>query len=108
MVGRASGIVRITMPTRPCWMKALTRKRPMPGGEMAKLHSLVRSKSAICLSLMTERASVSVCTGDSGCGDTLVMRPSILIAGGNSAVMNKSLPLRLTMSLSRSLMNLVA
>ena len=33
------GMVRSTRPTWPCWMKALARKRPMPGGEMAKLHS---------------------------------------------------------------------
>jgi hypothetical protein len=59
MVGSVDGITRITMPTLPCWMKALTRKRPMPRG-MAKLHSLVRSNSAACLSFMTERASVSV------------------------------------------------
>jgi len=80
----------------------------MPVGEMAKLHSLVRSNSAICLSLMTERASASVWAAFNGWGDTLVTLPSTLIAGGNSAVMNKSLPLRLIISLSRSLMNLVA
>ena len=51
MVGSVSGITRSTMPTRPCWMNALTRKRPMPEGEMAKLHSLVRSNSAARLSL---------------------------------------------------------
>ena len=64
-------------------MKALTRKRPMPAGEMAKLHSLVRSKSATWRSLMMAR-QVSVCAGVSGCGDTLVTLPSTLMAGGNS------------------------
>ena len=100
--GRVSGIVRSTMPTRPCWMKALARKRPMPAGDIAKLHSLVRSKSAIWRSLMMERASVSVCAGVSGCGETLVTLPSTLMAGGKSAVMNRSLPLRVSKSLSRS------
>ena len=108
MVGRTCGITRSTMPTLPCCTKALTRKRPMPGGEMAKLHSLVRSNSAACLSFMIERASASVWPAFSGCGETLVTLPSTLIAGGKSPVMNRSLPLRLTISLSRSLMNLVA
>lgn len=66
MVGSVSGMVRSTMPTRLCWMNAFTRKRPMPAGEMAKLHSFVRSKSATCLSLMMARASVSVWAGVSG------------------------------------------
>ena len=108
MVGSASGITRSTMPTRPCCTKALTRKRPMPEGEIAKLHSLVRSNSAACLSLMMERASVKVWLGVRVCGETLVMAPSTLMAGGKSAVMNRSLPLRLTSSFSRSLMNLLA
>ena len=77
-------------------------------GEMAKLHSFVRSNSAACLSLMMARASASVCAAFSGCGDTLVTLPSTFMAGGKSPVMNRSLPLRLTMSFSRSLMNLLA
>ena len=80
----------------------------MPVGEIAKLHSLVRSNSAACLSFMMARVSASVCWPSSGCCDTLVTLPSILIAGGKSAVMNRSLPLRPTMSLSRSLMNWMA
>ena len=80
----------------------------MAAGAIAKLLSLVRSNSAICLSFMMERASAMVCAAFSGCGDTLVTLPSTLIAGGNSAVMNKSLPLRLTIILSRSLINFVA
>ena len=108
IVGMSAGMVRSTMPTRPCWMKALTRKRPMPAGEMAKLHSLVRSNSATCLSLMMERASIRVCVGTSGWSISRVTLPSTLMAGGNSAVMNRSLPLRATISLRRSLMNLLA
>jgi hypothetical protein len=80
----------------------------MPGGEMAKLHSLVRSNSEACLSFMIERASDSVWAPVSGWGETLVTLPSTFMAGGKSPVMNRSLPLRLTMSFSRSLMNFVA
>ena len=82
--------------------------RPTPAGEMAKLHSLVRSNSAACLSLMIERAKVKVWLGVKAWGETLPMAPSTLMAGGNSAVMNRSLPPRLTSSFSRSLMNLLA
>jgi hypothetical protein len=44
-VGTTRLIVRQTTATRPCCTSALTRKRPMPGGEMAKLHSLLSSNS---------------------------------------------------------------
>ena len=108
MVGSSCGMTRSTMPTLPACTKALQRKRPMPAGEMAKLHSLVASNSAACLSLMTERTRVSVCAGVSGWAESLVTLPSTLMAGGKSAVMNKSLPLRVSMSLSKSLMNLLA
>jgi hypothetical protein len=108
MVGRVAGITRNTMPILPCCTKALTRKRPIVAGAIAKLHSLVRSKSAACLSLMIERASAWVCAPVSGCGESLVTCPSTLMAGGKSAVMNRSLPLRLIISRSRSLMNLLA
>jgi hypothetical protein len=60
MVGSTAGMVRITRPILPCCMKALQRKRPIAGGEIAKLHSLVRSNSAACLSFMMARASASV------------------------------------------------
>ena len=70
----------------------MTRKRPMPGGEMAKLPSLVRSNSATCLSLMMERAKARVCVGVRGCGDTLVTLPSTLMAGGKPVVMKRSDP----------------
>src|SRR5437762_7926561 len=39
-VGILALIRRITQPTAACCTKALTRKRPMPAGAMAKLHSL--------------------------------------------------------------------
>ena len=108
MLGRSFGMVRSTMPTCPCWTNALTRKRPMPCGEIAKLHSLVRSNSADCLSFMTERASAIVCWLDSGCGETLTTLPSTLTAGGKSQVRNRSDPPRETSRRSRSLMNLEA
>jgi hypothetical protein len=76
--------------------KALTRKRPMPGGEMAKLHSLVRSNSAICLSFMIERASASVCAPCQRLRRHLGDLAVHLHGGRKVAVMNKSLPLRLT------------
>ena len=108
MEGIVAGMVRSTRPTRPCWIKALARKRPMPAGEIAKLHSLVRSNSATCLSLMMERASDIVCAATKGWSIRRVTLPSTLMAGGKSAVINKSLPLRATMSLRRSLINLLA
>ena len=80
----------------------------MPVGEMAKLHSLVRSNSAIWRSFMIARVRASVWLAPSDCADTFTMRPSTLMAGGKSAVMNMSLPLRLTMRRSRSLMNWLA
>src|SRR5262245_66395290 len=80
----------------------------MPCGEIAKLHSFVFSNSAACLSFITARASAIVCWPVSGCGLTLVTRPSTLIAGGKSAVRNRSEPLREIIRRSRSLTNLDA
>jgi hypothetical protein len=74
-------------------------------GEIEKLHSLVLSKSAACLSFITERASCTVWAGVSGCGLTLVILPSTLIAGGKSAVMNRSEPLRASISFNKSVTN---
>src|SRR5450432_1185598 len=105
IVGTTCGIVRMTRPTKPCCTNALTRKRPMPCGETAKLHSLVRSNSAACLSFMIERVSARVCWPVSGCGETLVTLPSTLIAGGKSAVRKRSEPCRDTIRRSRSLTN---
>ena len=108
MVGSVAGMVRKTRPTWPCCTKAFTRKRPTPCGLMAKLHSLVRSNSAPCLSFITARVNASVCWPVSGCGLTFVTLPSTLMAGGKSAVRKRSDPLRLTISRSRSLTNLDA
>ena len=78
-------MVRMTMPTWFCWMKALQRKRPVPAGLTAKLHSLLRSNSAACLSFMIERARVR-CAGQQLGFRTGWISPSILSAGGNPAV----------------------
>jgi hypothetical protein len=101
-------ITRSTMPMAPCCTKALTRKRPTPEGLIAKLHSLCASKSAACRSFMIERASSAVCVAVSGWLETGVILPSTLIAGGNPTVMNRSDPRLLSISFSRSYMNLVA
>src|SRR5205823_2797846 len=106
--GMSVVIVRSTIPMRPCWTNALTRKRPMPGGLIAKLHSFVDSNSAACLSFITLRTSSTVCCGDSADFDTGVILPSTLSAGGKFAVMNRSEPFCLTRSSSKSWMNLVA
>jgi hypothetical protein len=45
------------MPTLALLHERVDAKAADPGRRMAKLHSLVRSKSATCLSLMIERAS---------------------------------------------------
>ena len=62
----------------------------MPGGAIAKLHSLVASNSRVCRSFMIARTSVADCSGVSArslCGR---ISPSILMAGGKPAVMNRS------------------
>ncbi len=101
-------IVRIAMPTRPICTKALQRKRPMPGGLIAKLHSLLDSNSAACLSFITLRTISMVCCGVSGVFDTGVILPSIFSAGGKLAVMKRSDPPCLTRRSSSSWMNFVA
>src|SRR6478735_1042951 len=89
-------------------MNAFTRKRPTPGGLIAKLHSFVDSNSAACLSFITLRTSSIVCCDVIAVFDTGVILPSTLIAGGNAAVMNRSEPRSLTISTSSSWMNRVA
>src|SRR5271154_150247 len=107
-VGMITLMVRIAMPTRPCCTNALQRKRPMPGGAMAKLHSLVDSNSIACLSFITLRTSSMVCWDVSAVFDTGAILPSILSAGGKPAVMNRSEPFCLTSKSRSSWMNLVA
>ena len=90
------------MPMRPCWTNALARKRPTPGGAIAKLHSFVDSNSEACLSFITLRTSSIVCCGVSAVFDTGWILPSTLSAGGNPAVMKRSEPFCLTSSSSSS------
>jgi hypothetical protein len=80
--GISEVMVRRTAPQLPCCTKALTRKRPMPCGFTAKLHSFVASKSRICRSFMIERTSTLVWALFSGCSLIGVIRPLILQAGG--------------------------
>src|SRR4030095_13306909 len=101
-------MVRSTMPTRDCWTKALTRKRPTPGGAIAKLHSFDDSNSDACLSFITLRTSSIVCCAESAVFDTGWILPSTFTAGGKPAVMKRSEPFCLTRSSSSSWMNLVA
>ena len=107
-VGIVVLMVRITMPTRPICTNALQRKRPMPGGLIAKLHSLVDSNSAACLSFMTLRTISMVCCGVRAVFDTGAILPSIFTAGGKPPVMKRSEPFCLTSRSSSSWMNLVA
>ena len=62
----------------------------MPGGAIAKLHSLVASNSLVCRSFMMERTSTADCSPVSARSDCGRISPSILIAGGKPAVMNRS------------------
>ena len=71
-------------------MKALTRKRPIPEGLIAKFDSLVASKSASCRSFMIARTMVEVYSGLSGLSESGVKRPSIFTAGGNPALKKRS------------------
>ena len=95
-------IVRSTSPTRPCCTNAFTRKRPMPGGLMAKLHSLLRSNSEAWRSFMMARASSWVWMAVRLWLDTGVMLPSSLKAGGKPAVRNRSDAFLPTIARSRS------
>src|SRR6266850_1510009 len=108
ILGMAVVITRSTIPTFACWTKALTRNRPMPAGLIAKLHSLLDSNSAACLSFMIERARSTVGAGVSGWFETGVILPSILIAGGKPTVTKRSEAFLVTISRSRSYMNLIA
>jgi len=80
----------------------------MPVGLMAKLHSLLFSNSLACRSFMIARTSSLVCCAVSGWFETGSTRPSILNAGGKSAVRKRSDPFLLCSSRSRSWTNRVA
>jgi hypothetical protein len=54
-------IVRSATPTRPSCMNTLTRKRPMPGGLIAKFSSFFASNSPAWRSFISARASATVC-----------------------------------------------
>ena len=69
--------------------EGIDTKTPNAGGRDGEVAFLGALELGRRLSLMMERASVSVWLGDSGWGDTLAMAPSTLMAG-KSAVMNKS------------------
>ena len=80
----------------------------MPGGAIAKLHSLVASNSLVCRSFMMARTSVADCSTVSArslCGR---ISPSILIAGGKPAVMNRSEAFFSVTRRSRSCISLMA
>src|SRR3990172_5614622 len=108
ILGMVVVMTRSTMPMLACWTNALQRKRPIPAGAMAKLHSLFASNSAACLSFMIERASSAVCCAVSAWFETGVILPSTFIAGGKPTVMKRSEPFFCSSSRSRSYMNLVA
>src|SRR3569833_282348 len=99
---------RMTQPTAPCCTKALTRKRPMPGGAIAKLHSLEASNSFVWRSFMIARTSVADCSGVSARSLWGRISPSILIAGGKPAVTNRSEAFFSVTRRSRSCMSLMA
>jgi hypothetical protein len=107
-VGILALMVRSTAPVKPCCTKALTRKRPIPGGEIAKLHSLVESNSLVCLSFMMARTRPALCSGLKERSDCGRISPSTLMAGGKPAVMNKSDPFFSTMRRSRSCIRRIA
>src|SRR5262245_32045642 len=88
-------------------MNALTRNRPMPGGAIAKLHSVVASNSLVWRSFMIARTSSAACSGVSGWLVCARISPSTFMAGAKPDVMNRSEPLRSTMRRSRSCMSLI-
>ena len=80
----------------------------MPGGAIAKLHSLVASNSLVCRSFMIARTSAADCStvnARSLCG---LISPSSLIAGGKPAVTNRSEAFFSVTRLSRSCISLMA
>ena len=72
---------------------------------MAKLHSLVRSNSAACLSFMTERVKVKVCAEASDLFITAEFPPAIKVDGKIAKVSSQALTSAHTLTLTRSVMN---
>src|SRR6202161_4179730 len=107
-VGILALMVRSTAPVKPCCTKALTRKRPIPGGAIAKLHSLVESNSLVCRSFMMARTRPALCSGLKERSDCGRISPSTLMAGGKPAVMNKSEPFFSTLRRRRSCLRRMA
>src|SRR5688572_11214668 len=107
-VGIVVLMVRSTPLTLFCCTKALTRKRPMFGGAMAKLHSLVDSNSLTCRSVISARMMIAEASPDSGLSITGVIAPSTLIAGGKPAEMNRSEPFFCFISVSSCWTSLIA
>ena len=101
-------IVLNTKPTEPRCTKAFTLKRATPGIPMAKLHSFVASNSVACLSFIIERPISRACWADSTCVLMGVIFPSIFIAGGKPAVINKSEAFLPIINLSKSNTNFSA
>src|SRR5215472_5572156 len=107
-VGILALIRRMTQPMAACCTKALTRKRPMPGGAIAKLHSLVASNSLVWRSFMMARTSVADCSEVSARSDWGRISPSTLMAGGKPAVMKRSDAFFSVTRRSRSCISLMA
>ena len=97
-LGGLLAIARNTMPTCPSCMNALTRKRGRAGGASAKLLSLVCWKWLNWSGVMMARAMASVLSPLIGRSDKRTSWPLTLMAGGASALTNKSLPWRATKS----------
>ena len=107
-VGMVALTRRSTLALQVCCTKADTRNRPIPGGAMAKLHSLVASYSIAWRSFMTARTSTEASSGVSAGSDCAHNWPSILMAGAKPAVMNKSEPRSSTTRRSSWCISLVA
>src|ERR1700678_2123650 len=107
-VGILALMVRSTAPVQPCCTKALTRNRPIPGGAIAKLHSLLESNSLVWRSFMMARTKPALCSGLKVRSDCGRISPSTLIAGGKPAVMKRSEPFFSTMRRSRSCIRRIA
>jgi len=72
----------------PCCTKALTRKRPIPGGAIAKVASCSRSNPG--LPIVHDRThEAGALLGAQVRSDCGLISPSILMAGGKPAVMKQ-------------------